>query len=556
MTDQNQNPNTANQNLHNESFDIFGGDNDIFENSAVLEPIKDTLEGENFDIEAEQTENKNDEIQEFDPFEDRENKGMEEEKQDVLELDDKDFGVTNEVNEGKNIEGEIINEGDNISSDEINFGTTPEIDALDEIDYLDLDYQGNEVLNDNKPELNVENFDNEMVEKVDNILDLDNEDFEEDKMTGGIENDNMVEDTSDIFENDNLVENNIEDEEKEDVLDLDLDETKLEPIQEIDEIENEFIENKNNENEQDMEDESFDNKENYKEVNQDEDLMEDTEYEEDEELENEEEEELENEEANIEDSIEEESEEDEEEKKEKYSEEEPEEDKEIEEEEEEEINIEDDFEEEPEKVEEKDEEEEKKEERSEEESEEEFEEDEGIEEDEEDEGIEEDEEDEEIKEARERESRVELDKNVSDLQKKLFELIKETKAVHKLVDKDLKEGFDILGGNDDRKKTMYKIFVGDNFASIDKTESFKEEDRDEINTLTFFLENKSLQVLINDELLYDEIDDLINDQSKKLQTLEKLNKFIFLVTEEYKTIEKQKKEKEQKSKIKGIFRNF
>ena len=341
-----------------------------------------------------------------------------------------------------------------------------------------------------------------MVEKVDNILDLDNEDFEEDKMTGWIENDNMVEDTSDIFENDNLVENNIEDEEKEDVLDLDLDETKLEPIQEIDEIDNDFIENKNNENEQDMEDESFDNKENYEEVNQDEDLMEDTEYEEDEELENEEEEELENEEANIEDSIEEESEEDEE---------------------------------------------EKKEERSEEKSEEEF---------EEDEGIEEDEEDEEIKEARERESRVELDENVSDLQKKLFELIKETKAVHKLVDKDLKEWFDILWWNDDRKKTMYKIFVWDNFASIDKTESFKEEDRDEINTLTFFLENKSLQVLINDELLYDEIDDLINDQSKKLQTLEKLNKFIFLVTEEYKTIEKQKKEKEQKSKIKWIFRNF
>ena len=502
MTDQNQNPNTANQNLNNESFDIFGGDNDIFENSAVLEPIKDTLEWENFDIEAEQTENKNDEIQEFDPFEDRDNKGMEEEKQDVLELDDKDFGVTNEENEWKNIEWEIINEWDNISSDEINFGTTPEIDALDEIDYLDLDYQWNEVLNDNKPELNVENFDNEMVEKVDNILDLDNEDFEEDKMTGWIENDNMVEDTSDIFENDNLVENNIEDEEKEDVLDLDLDETKLEPIQEIDEIDNDFIENKNNENEQDMEDESFDNKENYEEVNQDEDLMEDTEYEEDEELENEEEEELENEEANIEDSIEEESEEDEE---------------------------------------------EKKEERSEEKSEEEF---------EEDEGIEEDEEDEEIKEARERESRVDLDENVSDLQKKLFELIKETKAVHKLVDKDLKEWFDILWWNDDRKKTMYKIFVWDNFASIDKTESFKEEDRDEINTLTFFLENKSLQVLINDELLYDEIDDLINDQSKKLQTLEKLNKFIFLVTEEYKTIEKQKKEKEQKSKIKWIFRNF
>jgi hypothetical protein len=44
MTDQNQNtnPNTVNQN--DENFDIFGGSDDIFENSAVLEPIKDTLE--------------------------------------------------------------------------------------------------------------------------------------------------------------------------------------------------------------------------------------------------------------------------------------------------------------------------------------------------------------------------------------------------------------------------------------------------------------------------------------------------------------------------------
>jgi len=51
-------------------------------------------------------------------------------------------------------------------------------------------------------------------------------------------------------------------------------------------------------------------------------------------------------------------------------------------------------------------------------------------------------------------------------------------------------------------------------------------------------------------LLYDEVEDLVNDQPKKLQTLEKLNKFIFLITEEYKKVEKQKKEKEQKNKIK------
>ena len=56
--------------------------------------------------------------------------------------------------------------------------------------------------------------------------------------------------------------------------------------------------------------------------------------------------------------------------------------------------------------------------------------------------------------------------------------------------------------------------------------------------------------------MYDELEDLIEDQSKRSQVLEKINKFIFLITEEYKKIEKQKKEKEKKSIIKWIFRNF
>jgi hypothetical protein len=45
------------------------------------------------------------------------------------------------------------------------------------------------------------------------------------------------------------------------------------------------------------------------------------------------------------------------------------------------------------------------------------------------------------------------------LQKKFYEIIRETKNVHELVKKDLSEGFDLLGGNDDRQKTTYKIFV-------------------------------------------------------------------------------------------------
>jgi len=44
MTDQNPNPATINPNTNDESFDIFGGSDDIFENSTILEPINDALD--------------------------------------------------------------------------------------------------------------------------------------------------------------------------------------------------------------------------------------------------------------------------------------------------------------------------------------------------------------------------------------------------------------------------------------------------------------------------------------------------------------------------------
>jgi hypothetical protein len=46
MTDQNQNPNpnTINPNMDEQNVDIFGGSDDIFENSDILEPIKETFE--------------------------------------------------------------------------------------------------------------------------------------------------------------------------------------------------------------------------------------------------------------------------------------------------------------------------------------------------------------------------------------------------------------------------------------------------------------------------------------------------------------------------------
>ena len=55
---------------------------------------------------------------------------------------------------------------------------------------------------------------------------------------------------------------------------------------------------------------------------------------------------------------------------------------------------------------------------------------------------------------------------------------------------------------------------------------------------------------MNTSELYDEIKDLQNDPNKKMQVLEKMNKFIFLLDEEYKKIQKYKKEKEERNAVK------
>ena len=77
---------------------------------------------------------------------------------------------------------------------------------------------------------------------------------------------------------------------------------------------------------------------------------------------------------------------------------------------------------------------------------------------------------------------------------------------------------------------------------------------------TFNEETSSLEVMVNDSLLFDEIQDFTEDQKKKLQVVDKLNKFIFLTSEELRKLEKEIKEKEEgereRKKLQEIFRNF
>ncbi|MEI6774711.1 MAG: hypothetical protein WCL18_08255 [bacterium] len=97
---------------------------------------------------------------------------------------------------------------------------------------------------------------------------------------------------------------------------------------------------------------------------------------------------------------------------------------------------------------------------------------------------------------------------------------------------------------------------------ITKTEQDKETEEEIVNELrfTFNQEALSLEVVINDTLLFDEIADFTEDQKKKMQVIDKLNKFTFLASEELRKIEKEIKEHEEaekeRRKLQEIFRNF
>lgn len=97
---------------------------------------------------------------------------------------------------------------------------------------------------------------------------------------------------------------------------------------------------------------------------------------------------------------------------------------------------------------------------------------------------------------------------------------------------------------------------------ITKIEQDKETEEETVNELrfTFNEETSSLEVMVNDTLIFDEIQDLTEDPKKKMQVTEKLNKFIFLASEELRKIEKEIKEREEAEKerkrLQEIFRNF
>lgn len=149
----------------------------------------------------------------------------------------------------------------------------------------------------------------------------------------------------------------------------------------------------------------------------------------------------------------------------------------------------------------------------------------------------------------------EIDNSKSYVQNKFLELKFETKKVFDLVNKDYSVWFDLLWANDDRQKVSYKLFIKDNEIEIKKFSLDKTNEATQEHNLVFELKD-DLNIYIEHELFYNETTDLKDDANKSKQVVEKFNKFIFLVTEEYKKIIKEKRIKEKNNIKKTIFREF
>jgi hypothetical protein len=85
---------------------------------------------------------------------------------------------------------------------------------------------------------------------------------------------------------------------------------------------------------------------------------------------------------------------------------------------------------------------------------------------------------------------------------------------------------------------------------IKKIELNKSDNSIQEYNLEFTIDNNLINIKINGELLYNELDDLQKNTNKKMQVMEKLNKFIFLISEEFKKLEKEKIKKEKRNILK------
>ncbi len=121
---------------------------------------------------------------------------------------------------------------------------------------------------------------------------------------------------------------------------------------------------------------------------------------------------------------------------------------------------------------------------------------------------------------------------------------------------------ELLWWNTDTVKLIYELQSDEESVTAYRKEINKENGEETLHTMTLSLNDTkdSLQISLDEVALYDEKQDLIDNPNRKMQVAEKINKFIFLLEEEIKNLEKKQREleenKEQKKILQNVFRNF
>lgn len=149
--------------------------------------------------------------------------------------------------------------------------------------------------------------------------------------------------------------------------------------------------------------------------------------------------------------------------------------------------------------------------------------------------------------------------HVSDIKAKYNELAGNIKAL--IAAHPGHESISIVGSNTDTSHVEYIFTEEEAIVEVTRNESDKRTGDTTDNTIAFIseLEEGKIQVYLDDTLLFEE-QELSEDPKKKMQVMEKLNKFIFLTEGKLKDVEKARKameaELQEKRRLQDIFRNF
>lgn len=121
--------------------------------------------------------------------------------------------------------------------------------------------------------------------------------------------------------------------------------------------------------------------------------------------------------------------------------------------------------------------------------------------------------------------------------------------------------FETIWANSDRSKIVYHFAIEeDEKLSIEKLETNKENWEETNHKMVLELGESNLIIGMDDVIIFEEEKDLEKDPKKKIQVMEKINKFIFLAGEYQNSIQMEMREKmeeeKEKKKMQDIFRNF